>query len=130
MKNLPLGIQSFPEIINNQWLYVDKTQDIYSLLQKGKYYFLARPRRFGKSLLISTLKEIFKGNQEAFKGLWIEDKMDWESYPVIHIDFSKIGVKELGIEEALLRALRRVAQEKSLSVVSEKPGSIIGRDYQ
>jgi hypothetical protein len=65
---------------------VDKTKDIYNLfVEGGKYYFLSRPRRFGKSLLISTLKEIFSGNKELFKGLWIYDKLEWEKHPVIHL---------------------------------------------
>ncbi|GIW23111.1 MAG: hypothetical protein KatS3mg068_2118 [Candidatus Sericytochromatia bacterium] len=88
MKKLPLGIQTFKEIINNSYLYVDKTEYIYNLINEGKYYFISRPRRFGKSLLISTLKEIFLGNKELFKDLWIYDKIEWEKHPVIHIDFS------------------------------------------
>ncbi len=88
MKNLPLGIQTFSRLINEGYLYVDKTQDIHRLFAEGgKYYFISRPRRFGKSLLLSTLKEIFSGNKELFKDLWIYDKIDWDKYPVIHIDF-------------------------------------------
>jgi hypothetical protein len=88
MKKLPIGIQTFSEIIGEDYLYVDKTREIYNLLSRGgKYYFLSRPRRFGKSLLVSTLKHIYSGNRELFKGLWIYDKIDWQSYPVIHIDF-------------------------------------------
>ena len=74
MKKLPIGIQELSEIINNGYLYIDKTEYVYRLLQ-GKYYFFARPRRFGKSLLVSTLKEIFNGNKELFKDLWIYDKI-------------------------------------------------------
>ncbi len=84
----PLGIKSFPSIIKENFLYIDKTEYIYKLLKRGGlYYFLSRPRRFGKSLLVSTLKQIFLGEQELFKGLWIYDKLSWEKYPVIHIDF-------------------------------------------
>ncbi len=90
MKNLPIGIQTFSEIINENYLYVDKTEVIERLITSGKYYFLSRPRRFGKSLLISTLKEIFSGNKELFKGLYIYDKIKWDKYPVIHISFSSI----------------------------------------
>ena len=92
MKNLPIGIQTFSKLINDNCLYVDKTKDIYNLISKGGgYYFISRPRRFGKSLLISTLKEIFSGNKELFKKLWIYDKIKWEVFPVIHIDF--LGLK-------------------------------------
>ncbi len=90
MQNLPVGIQAFSEIINNNYLYVDKTKILEKLIKSGKYYFLSRPRRFGKSLLISTLKEIFSGNKNLFKNLYIYDKIDWEVFPVIHISFSSI----------------------------------------
>ena len=76
MKKLPIGIHTFSDIINENNLYVDKTEDIYNLMHtSGKYFFISRPRRFGKSLLVSTLKEIFSGNKELFKGLYIYDKI-------------------------------------------------------
>ncbi|MCK4765296.1 MAG: ATP-binding protein [Candidatus Aminicenantes bacterium] len=88
MKKLPIGIQTFCDIVEGDYLYVDKTRFIYDLFADGgKYYFLSRPRRFGKSLLISTMKELFSGRRELFEGLWIYDKIDWQEYPVIHIDF-------------------------------------------
>ena len=70
---LPIGIQSFNEIRTNNYLYVDKTEQIFSLIEKGKVYFLSRPRRFGKSLLISTLSSFFSGKKELFSGLKIEE---------------------------------------------------------
>jgi len=86
MKKLPLSIQVFSKLIEGDYLYIDKTRDIYNLFAEGgQYYFLSRPRRFGKSLLISTLAEIFSGNKELFKGLWIYDKIEWSKYPVIHM---------------------------------------------
>ena len=88
MKHLPIGVQTFSKLIKGNYLYIDKTREIYTLLASGgQYYFLSRPRRFGKSLLISTLKELFSGNKELFKGLWIYDKIEEKTYPVIHIDF-------------------------------------------
>ncbi|HLP47304.1 MAG TPA: AAA family ATPase [Candidatus Deferrimicrobium sp.] len=91
MKKLPLSIQTFRDFIKEDYIYVDKTKHIYDLFAwGGKYYFLSRPRRFGKSLLISTLAEIFSGNKELFKGLWIYDKIEWTKHPVIHIDLSKM----------------------------------------
>ncbi|UCH94445.1 MAG: AAA family ATPase [Candidatus Aminicenantes bacterium] len=84
----PFGQKSFKKLRTQDYLYVDKTEYIYKLLKKGDlYYFISRPRRFGKSLLLSTLKELFSGNKEIFKGLWIYDKIGWEKHPVIHIDF-------------------------------------------
>ena len=89
MKKLPIWIQTFKEIVAENYLYIDKTKYIHQLVSNGgKYYFLSRPRRFGKSLLISTLKELFLGNKEYFKNLWIHDKVDWQEHPVIHLDFS------------------------------------------
>ncbi|HLP46250.1 MAG TPA: AAA family ATPase, partial [Candidatus Kapabacteria bacterium] len=94
MKNLPLSIQTFRDFIEEGYIYVDKTKQIHDLFARGgKYYFLSRPRRFGKSLLISTLAEIFSGNKELFKGLWIYDKIAWTQYPVIHLDLSKLSFK-------------------------------------
>ncbi len=88
MTKLPTGIQTFSEIREDNYAYVDKTEHIYKLISSGKYYFLSRPRRFGKSLLIDTISELFKGSKEYFKGLFIYDKWDWESkYPVIKISF-------------------------------------------
>ncbi|MCP5052318.1 MAG: ATP-binding protein [bacterium] len=90
-------------MIEGDYLYVDKTKDIYNLITDGgQYYFLSRPRRFGKSLLISTLKELFSGNESLFKGLWIHDKWTWEKYPVIHLDF--LGL-DSGSREELIDSL-------------------------
>ncbi|MCD6185230.1 MAG: AAA family ATPase, partial [Deltaproteobacteria bacterium] len=91
MKNLPIGIQTFSDIIQNDYLYVDKTEKVFDLVKNPKgVYFLSRPRRFGKSLLISTLNKIFEGEKELFKGLWIyKADLAWEKYPVVRIDFSK-----------------------------------------
>jgi hypothetical protein len=91
MKRLPIGIQTFRDIVQNDYLYVDKTEKIFDLVNNPKgVYFFSRPRRFGKSLLISTLNEIFEGEKELFKDLWIY-KADyaWEKHPVVRIDFSK-----------------------------------------
>ncbi|MDX8393375.1 MAG: AAA family ATPase, partial [Mariprofundales bacterium] len=87
-KKLPIGIQTFSEIIQNDYCYVDKTGLINRLTISGKYYFLSRPRRFGKSLLVSTLKSLFAGEQDLFAGLAIVDEWDWSrQHPVIHISF-------------------------------------------
>ena len=89
MQKLPIGIQTFSQIVKNNYIYIDKTKEAYELIDgAGKYFFLSRPRRFGKSLFIDTLKEIFEGNKELFKGLYIYDKYDFEKYPVIKIDWA------------------------------------------
>ena len=85
----PIGIQSFDRIIDEGYVYVDKTALIHRLVTEGKIYFLARPRRFGKSLLVSTLKNYFLGRKELFKGLAMEAlEKEWVEYPVFHIDFN------------------------------------------
>ena len=87
MKKLPIGIQTFSKIIEENCYYVDKTSIALNLINKGSYYFLSRPRRFGKSLFIDTLSDIFLGNKELFKGLYIYDKYNFKPYPVIRISF-------------------------------------------
>ncbi|MCL2116366.1 MAG: AAA family ATPase, partial [Methanobrevibacter sp.] len=88
MKKLPLGISTFSEIIEENYIYVDKTEAIYNMVTAGEIYFLSRPRRFGKSLLVNTLEELFRGNKKLFKNLYIYDKWDWsKKHPVIHLDF-------------------------------------------
>ncbi len=89
MKNLPLGINTLSAILTSDMVYVDKTKIAWDLIRLPGRYFLSRPRRFGKSLFVDTLKEIFEGNKELFKGLFIYDKWDWKAkYPVIKIDFA------------------------------------------
>ncbi len=90
MKDIITGNSSFEVLINGGYLYVDKTKYLYELIKNtGTYYFLSRPRRFGKSLTLSTLEAIFKGKRELFKDLYIDStNYDWKEYPVIHLDFS------------------------------------------
>jgi hypothetical protein len=77
MHKLPIGIQDFRTIRTEGYKYVDKTEYMHRLATSGKFYFLSRPRRFGKSLTVSTLKELYSGSRELFEGLWIADKWDW-----------------------------------------------------
>ena len=85
----PIGIQEFEKIIKGNYVYVDKTALIYKLVTEGSIYFLSRPRRFGKSLLVSTLKAYFKGRKELFQGLAIDElETEWAEYPVFHLDFN------------------------------------------
>ena len=90
MKKLPIGISKFAEIraSDKNYIYVDKTHHVVALAENGKYYFLSRPRRFGKSLLIDTIKQAFLGNKELFTGLYLEQHWNWGNcYPVLHFDF-------------------------------------------
>ena len=90
---------------------------IHTLVESGKYYFLSRPRRFGKSLLLSTIKEIVSGSKELFKGLWIEGQWNWEQkYPVIHISFASIGVRTLGLTQAIFESLAENAERLGVSL--------------
>ena len=94
MQNLPVGISTLAQIRQNDYVYVDKTQHVVNLAHQGKYYFLSRPRRFGKSLLVDTLKQAFMGRRELFEGLYLQNHWDWSvEHPVIHLDFSR-GVIE------------------------------------
>ncbi len=116
MKKLPIGIQEFSKLIEDGYLYVDKTEHYHRLISGGTYYFLSRPRRFGKSLLISTLKEIFRGNRALFKGLWIEDKIDWEPHPVILLDFSQISKRAANLEEGIRLELTNIAESYGMQL--------------
>jgi len=88
-KKLPIGIQTFREIREDNCYYVDKTPFALRLIEQGKAYFLSRPRRFGKSLFLDTLKELFEGNETLFEGLYAQTHWDWtKKYPVIRIDFA------------------------------------------
>ena len=99
----PIGIQSFDQIIEDGYVYVDKTDLVYKLTQEGKIYFLSRPRRFGKSLLVSTLKNYFLGRKELFKGLAIDKlEKDWNVYPVFHVDFNGSDFTQEGVLEKRL----------------------------
>ena len=89
-KKLPIGIQSFPTLITEGYAYVDKTPLIARLAEQGRYYFLSRPRRFGKSLLVSTLKAAFSGQRDLFDGLYLARRWDWDKpHPVVHISFGR-----------------------------------------
>ena len=103
MKKLPVGIHTFSQIRNEDYLYIDKTQEAYQLINNYKYVFLSRPRRFGKSLFLTTLKEIFEGNKDLFKGLYIYDKYDFESFPVIRIVFSGVMSTEESLNDIIKR---------------------------
>ena len=88
-KLYPVGIQNFEKIRRDGYCYIDKTALIYQLVKTGSYYFLSRPRRFGKSLLVSTLEAYFQGKRELFEGLAIEGlEKEWKQYPILHLDLN------------------------------------------
>ena len=111
MKYLPIGEYDFKTIRVKDLLYVDKTQYLYELILAGKYYFLARPRRFGKSLLISTLSYLFSAKKELFEGLWVYDKVEWKEHPIIHLSFNNLDYHQRGLEKALQVELNRQANK-------------------
>jgi hypothetical protein len=116
MKHLPIGIQAFSKLIDRNFIYVDKTEHIHRLANGGTYYFLSRPRRFGKSLLVSTLKELYKGNQLLFKGLWIENHWDWtKTNPVLHFSFDAMSYSITGLEESISYRLDQLAEENEIT---------------
>ena len=118
MKKLPVGIQTFSKIIEGDYLYIDKTEIARNLIENYQYVFLSRPRRFGKSLFLDTLKNIFEGKRELFQGLLIEEQWNWEvKYPVIKISFSG-GIHSKGdLEADLLYILK--SNEKRLGLECE-----------
>lgn len=122
MQKYPIGIQDFKSIREDNYVYIDKTERIYQLVQTGKYFFLPRPRRFGKSLLLSTLKYWFQGENELFKGLWIEGKEVGEPSPVVHISFSSLGYQDLGLDKALDQAINRCALELGVNLTQSGIG--------
>ena len=98
LKRLPVGIQTYSEIVDRDCLYVDKTEYVYKMVNYSKYIFLSRPRRFGKSLLVSTLQAYFEGKKELFKGLYIDSvEKDWTEYPVLK--FSLASAKHTDVEQ-------------------------------
>ena len=111
MNSLPTGIQDFATLRENGNVYVDKTPLIAKMLKTGRSFFLSRPRRFGKSLLVSTIKAIFEGRKDLFKGLWLEDNCDFAVHPVIRIDFSFVNFTDKSLDQGIVDWLRFVALE-------------------
>jgi hypothetical protein len=119
LTKLPIGIQTFREIIEEGYAYVDKTDHALALASTGKNYFLSRPRRFGKSLFLDTLQELFAGSEPLFRGLYIHDRWDWSRrYPVIRLDFAGGVVQSRAeLDEAIHDLLTR--NQRRLGLVCE-----------
>ena len=121
MKKLPIGISTFKAIRQEYAYYVDKTQFIKQLVDNGKYYFLSRPRRFGKSLLIDTLKQAFLAEKEYFNGLFLEQHWDWrQKYPVIHLSFGGGVIESREILDNSIHALLKENAQRFRLEISEK----------
>ena len=123
MKKLPLGIQTFRKIVEGNHVYADKTRYIYDMIHGASCYFLSRPRRFGKSLLLDTIGEVFSGEKELFKGLWIYDSdYDFTMHPVIRLDMSNIANKTPEVLESELSfELVRRARDEGVDVGAGAP---------
>ena len=120
-RKLPIGIQTFREMREKNYYYVDKTTHIRRLIDEGKHYFLSRPRRFGKSLFLDTLKELFEGNEPLFEGLHIHEHWDWRvRYPVVRLSFGSGNFKEVGYLQAnLLDQLSAIERRAGVVVEAE-----------
>jgi hypothetical protein len=129
MKNLPLGIQTFSEMMEGDYVYADKTEYIYNLVRGGKCYFLSRPRRFGKSLLMDTMRELFLGHRELFKGLWIDSSdYDFHPYPVIRLDMSGMDSDTTKVlKDSLLENLEDIAHSYDITVEAKSPSGFFRR---
>lgn len=132
----PIGIQSFEKIRTGGFVYVDKTALIYRLAASGQYYFLSRPRRFGKSLLVSTMEAYFSGRKELFEGLAMESlEKDWAEYPVLHLDLTGSSYTEISqLKISLEQHLRKWESLYDVTPVSEDLSSrfkdVIDAAYQ
>lgn len=122
MKKLPLDIQTFTKLRELNYLYVDKTEYAYNLISNGQCYFLSRPRRFGKSLFVSTLQEILSGNKELFDDLWIsKSDYEWKKYGVISLSLSSLDIETIDLfQKSLCHALQRIAEKNLIDSLDFK----------
>lgn len=126
-RRLPVGIQSFKEIRRNNYAYVDKTEIVWNLVNRGKKYnYLSRPRRFGKSLLVDTLQTYFEGRSDLFEGLKIMKlEKEWKKSPVIRLDMSRAGASEKTIRSYLSMAFSR--EEAKYGITMHEGASLADR---
>ena len=125
-QKLPIGLQDFRTIVLEGYKYIDKTSFIHRIATGGKFYFLSRPRRFGKSITIATLQELYAGSRELFKGLWIEDRWDWNKiHPVVRISFTAIGYQSLGLKAALEQELHALAKTHGITLSQQGIGPML-----
>ena len=116
-KKLPLGLQDFRKIIENGFFYMDKTEYIFRIAFSPGAYFLSRPRRFGKSITVATLQELYNGSRELFKGLWIEDKWDWnKKHPVVRLSLKDVNFEQRGLEEPLAERIQEAGSWQGIEL--------------
>ncbi|BBE29905.1 ATPase AAA [Tepiditoga spiralis] len=116
MKKLPIGVQDFKELITD-YIYIDKTKYLHELITSGKFYFLSRPRRFGKSLTISTLYYLFKGEKDLFKGTYIYDKWEFKEYPVIRINLLDVATDNVErMKESLTKIIKLEGKRNGIEI--------------
>lgn len=129
---LPIGIQSFAKIRRGNFYYVDKTPLALALTKEAGYFFLSRPRRFGKSLFLDTLKELFEGNEALFHGLAIHDQWDWQQrFPVIHISFGAgLLQSRAALERRITTLLRSNRKRLGLDEGSGEAGGDIASNFE
>ena len=126
MREIAIDLSSFEEVIEGNYIYVDKTKFVYNIATKSKYYFLSRPRRFGKSLFVNTLKTFYEGKKEFFKDLYIYDKeWEWEEYPIIKLDFNMITTTNVDdFRRNVESELKEVADKYKIKLESNKAEDI------
>ena len=127
MKDITSYVYNFEELIQGNFLYVDKTEYIWQLIRPSSAgYFLSRPRRFGKSLTVSTLKAVFEGKKELFNGLAIYDKpYDWKPYPVIHLDLNGFDFSSLAaVKNSLIRLMKETAVYHNMTLTETSPDNM------
>jgi hypothetical protein len=131
-KELPLGNQTFAQIVDQNLLYADKTKYIYELVKSSKKnYFLSRPRRFGKTLLLHTISELFSGNRERFKGLWIDQSnFTFPKHPVLFLSLSQVSASPEILQKNIINDLSIIAKHAKLEVTGETPGTYLGNLIQ
>ena len=135
-RRYPIGIQNFEQLRNNNCVYVDKTELIYQLTHTDSIYFLSRPRRFGKSLLVSTLEAYFQGKKHLFEGLAMERlETEWAEYPVLHMDFSgskyyDVEMLKSSINVEICRWEKLYGKEEGETSFSNRFEGIIRRAYE
>ena len=136
MKKLPIGISTFSEIIEDNHYYVDKTAYVHQLVEGGKYYFLSRPRRFGKSLFVDTLKCAFECRRDLFSGLYLENHWDWDDdHPVVNISFGRGCIRSAGELDERIRAILDESAAGhgitySYGLVADRFAELISRLYE
>lgn len=121
LPRLPLDLSTFRELRKSHYLYVDKTKYAYDIITSGRRYFLSRPRRFGKSLFVSTLREILQGNKDLFEDLWIgKSNYSWDKYGIVELDLSTLGIDSPDtLKSGLCHALEEIAREHNLEIETD-----------